>query len=81
MRLTTLLTADGPRVGVLDGAMTDGVVRLLDSGPALLDVVRGGEEALADAVRQAARSGDAVEIGQASFGPLLDPPSVRDFLT
>jgi 2-keto-4-pentenoate hydratase/2-oxohepta-3-ene-1,7-dioic acid hydratase in catechol pathway len=81
VRLTTLLTADGPRVGVLDGSMTDGLVRLMESGPTLLDVVRGGEEGLADAGRQAARSGDAVEVGQAAFGPLLDPPSVRDFLT
>ena len=81
MRLTTLSTADGPRVGVLDGSMTDGVVRLLEAGPTLLDVVRGGEDSLADAARQASRSGDAVEVGRAAFGPLLDPPSVRDFLT
>ena len=81
MRLTTLTTAGGPRVGVLDGSLTDGVVRLLDAGPTLLDVIRGGEEALADAARQAARSGDGVELGQATFDRLLDPPSVRDFLT
>ena len=81
MRLTTLSTPDGPRVGVLDGAMTDGVIRLLDAGPTLLDVVRGGAEALADTARQAARSGDVVEVAGAEFGPLLDPPSVRDFLT
>jgi 2-keto-4-pentenoate hydratase/2-oxohepta-3-ene-1,7-dioic acid hydratase in catechol pathway len=81
VRLTTLLTAGGPRVGVLDASTADGVIRLLDSGPTLLDVVRGGQEALADAVGRAARSGDAVEVGQASFRPLLDPPSVRDFLT
>ena len=81
MRLTTLSTPAGPRVGVLDGAMTDGVIRLLEAGPTLLDVVRGGDEALADAARSAARSADAVEVGQASFGPLLEPPSVRDFLT
>ena len=76
MRLTTLRTAEGPRVGVLDGE----VVRLLDAGPTLLDVVRGGEEALADVGRRV-RSGDAVPLPEASFGPLLDPPSVRDFLT
>jgi 2-keto-4-pentenoate hydratase/2-oxohepta-3-ene-1,7-dioic acid hydratase in catechol pathway len=81
VRLTTLATADGPRIGVLDGTMTDGVVRLLDTGSTLLDVVRGGAEALADAAGQAARSADAVEVGQASFDRLLDPPSVRDFLT
>ncbi|WP_218938307.1 fumarylacetoacetate hydrolase family protein [Modestobacter altitudinis] len=81
MRLTTLLLADGPRVGVLDGSMTDGVVRLLEPGPTMLDVVRGGKDALADAGRRATRSADAVEVGQASFGPLLDPPSFRDFLT
>jgi 2-keto-4-pentenoate hydratase/2-oxohepta-3-ene-1,7-dioic acid hydratase in catechol pathway len=76
VRLTTLRTAEGPRVGVLDGE----VVRLLDAGPTLLDVVRGGEEALADVGRRV-RSGDAVPLPEASFGPLLDPPSVRDFLT
>ena len=81
MRLTTLATAEGPRVGVLDGGMTDGVIRLLEAGPTLLDLIRGGDEALADAGRRSARSGDVVEAASASFGPLLDPPSVRDFLT
>jgi 2-keto-4-pentenoate hydratase/2-oxohepta-3-ene-1,7-dioic acid hydratase in catechol pathway len=80
VRLTTLLTADGPRVGVLDGTMDDGVVRLLDAGPTLLDIIRGGEEALADVARQA-RGADAVELGVAAFGPLLEPPTVRDFST
>ena len=80
MRLTTLLTPGGPRVGVLDGTMDDGVVRLLDRGPTLRDVIEGGQDALADVARQA-RSGDAVPVSAASFGPLLDPPSVRDFLT
>ncbi|QNG39463.1 fumarylacetoacetate hydrolase family protein [Geodermatophilaceae bacterium NBWT11] len=61
--------------------MTDGLVRLLEAGPTLLDVVRGGPAALADAATRAARSADAVEVAQASFGALLDPPSVRDFLT
>jgi 2-keto-4-pentenoate hydratase/2-oxohepta-3-ene-1,7-dioic acid hydratase in catechol pathway len=81
VRLTTLRTPDGPRVGVLEGAMTDGVIRLLEPGPTLVDVIRGGDGALADAARRAARSADAVEVGQADFGPLLEPPSVRDFLT
>ena len=76
MRLTTLRTTDGTRVGVLDGD----VVRLLDAGPTLLDVIRGGDEALADVARRS-RTGDVVAVGEASFGPLLDPPSVRDFLT
>ena len=76
MRLTTLLTAAGPRVGVLDGD----VIRLLDAGPRLLDVVAGGQEALDDVARRA-RSGDVVAVEEASFGPLLAPPSVRDFLT
>jgi 2-keto-4-pentenoate hydratase/2-oxohepta-3-ene-1,7-dioic acid hydratase in catechol pathway len=76
VRLTTLRTPDGPRVGVLDGD----VVRLLDAGPTLLDVIRGGDEALADVARRV-RSGNAVPAPEASFGPLLDPPSVRDFLT
>ncbi len=76
MRLTTLRTAEGSRVGVLDGD----VVRLLGPGATLLDVIRGGEDALADVARQA-RSGDALPLPDASFGPLLDPPSVRDFLT
>lgn len=76
MRLTTLRTSAGPRVGVLDGD----VVRLLDAGPTLLDVVRGGEEFLADVARRV-RSGDVVAASEAAFGPLLDPPSVRDFLT
>jgi 2-keto-4-pentenoate hydratase/2-oxohepta-3-ene-1,7-dioic acid hydratase in catechol pathway len=81
VRLTTLLTADGPRVGVLDGSMTDGVIRLLDAGPTMLDVIAGGQEALADAARRAAGSGEGVEVAEAAFGPLLAPPSVRDFLT
>jgi 2-keto-4-pentenoate hydratase/2-oxohepta-3-ene-1,7-dioic acid hydratase in catechol pathway len=80
VRLTTLLTPEGPRVGVLDGTMDDGVVRLLDRGPTLRDVIEGGQDALADVTRQA-RSGEAVPASAASFGPLLDPPSVRDFLT
>jgi 2-keto-4-pentenoate hydratase/2-oxohepta-3-ene-1,7-dioic acid hydratase in catechol pathway len=46
----------------------------------LLDVVRGGAEALADVARQA-RSAEAVPVPRASFGPLLEPSSVRDFLT
>ncbi|WP_405181086.1 fumarylacetoacetate hydrolase family protein [Nocardia sp. NBC_01377] len=49
-------------------------------GATLLDVIRGGEEALADVARQA-RSGQAVAVEHATFAPLLDPPSVRDFLT
>jgi 2-keto-4-pentenoate hydratase/2-oxohepta-3-ene-1,7-dioic acid hydratase in catechol pathway len=76
VRLTTVRTAEGPRVGVLDAE----VIRLLDAGPSLLDVIRGGEEALADVARRV-RSGDVVPVPEASFGPLLDPPSVRDFLT
>jgi 2-keto-4-pentenoate hydratase/2-oxohepta-3-ene-1,7-dioic acid hydratase in catechol pathway len=76
MRLTTLLTADGARVGVLDGD----AIRLLPPGTTLLQVIDGGEEALADVARRA-RGGDAVAVEEALFGPLLDPPSVRDFLT
>jgi 2-keto-4-pentenoate hydratase/2-oxohepta-3-ene-1,7-dioic acid hydratase in catechol pathway len=76
MRLTTLLDANGPRVGVLDGD----VIRLLEPGPTLLDVVQGGQEALDDVARRV-RSGDAVPADEASFGPLLQPPTVRDFLT
>ena len=76
MRLTTLRTGDGPRVGLLDG----NVIRLLDAGPTLLDVIRGGDEALAD-VATRVRSGDVVPVPDAAFGPLLEPPSVRDFLT
>ena len=76
MRLTTLTDPDGSRVGVLDGD----VVRLLDAGPTLLDVIAGGAEALADVARRV-RAGDVVRLDQASFGPLLAPTSVRDFLT
>ncbi|MFW3168946.1 fumarylacetoacetate hydrolase family protein [Geodermatophilus sp. CPCC 206100] len=76
MRLTTLRTPAGRRVGVLDGD----VIRLLDAGPTLQDVIAGGEESLADVARRV-RTGDAVEVGDAAFGPLLAPPSVRDFLT
>lgn len=76
MRLTTLITADGPCVGVGD----DDVVRLLDAGPILLDVVRGGDEALADVARRA-RTARVVPLADAVFGPLLDPPTLRDFLT
>lgn len=74
MRLTTVRTADGPRTGVLDGD----VIRLLQSGVTLLDVIRGGPAGLDDA-RRAIRSGGAVTVGEAHFGPLLDPPSIRDF--
>jgi 2-keto-4-pentenoate hydratase/2-oxohepta-3-ene-1,7-dioic acid hydratase in catechol pathway len=76
VRLTTLTDPDGSRVGVLDGD----VVRLLDAGPTLLDVIAGGAEALADVARRV-RAGDVVPLDQASFGPLLAPTSVRDFLT
>ncbi|CAO5256031.1 fumarylacetoacetate hydrolase family protein [Frankia sp. AgKG'84/4] len=78
MRLTTLLDADGrPRVGVLD----DDVIRLLDAGgPTMAQVIDGGAEALADVARRV-RHGDAVPVAAATFGPLLTPPSVRDFLT
>ncbi|SOD97995.1 fumarylacetoacetate hydrolase family protein [Blastococcus haudaquaticus] len=76
MRLTTVRSAEGHRVGVLDGD----VIRLLDAGPTLRDVIAGGEESLADVARRL-RSGDGVPVPDASFGPLLDPPSVRDFLT
>ncbi len=75
MRLTTLSGPSGPRVGVLDGDL----IRLLEPGATLLDVIAGGE-ALSDVARRA-RSGDGVEVADASFGPLLAPPSVRDFLT
>jgi 2-keto-4-pentenoate hydratase/2-oxohepta-3-ene-1,7-dioic acid hydratase in catechol pathway len=80
VRLTTLVVDGRPRVGALDGDAHDGVIRLLDPGPTLLDVIAGGAEALGDVARQA-RSGEAVPVTGASFGPLLDPPSVRDFLT
>jgi 2-keto-4-pentenoate hydratase/2-oxohepta-3-ene-1,7-dioic acid hydratase in catechol pathway len=80
VRLTTLLTAEGPRVGVLDGDPVEGAVRLLDHGRTLLDVIAGGEEAPRDVAR-AARSGPAVPLQRSAFGPLLTPPSVRDFLT
>ncbi|ONH28053.1 fumarylacetoacetate hydrolase family protein [Pseudofrankia asymbiotica] len=76
MRLTTLRTPAGPRVGVLDGE----VIRLLEPGLDLARVIEGGAEALGDVARRA-RACDAVPVEQASFGPLLTPPSVRDFLT
>jgi 2-keto-4-pentenoate hydratase/2-oxohepta-3-ene-1,7-dioic acid hydratase in catechol pathway len=76
VRLTTLVVDGRPRVGVLDGD----VVRLLEPGPTLQDVIAGGAEALADVARRV-RSGDAVDVDSAVFGPLLSPPSVRDFLT
>ncbi|GAA3388953.1 fumarylacetoacetate hydrolase family protein [Cryptosporangium minutisporangium] len=69
MRLTTVLTAEGARVGVLDGD----VIRLAAPGPTLLDVIAEGVEAL--------RTRDAIGVEEAVFGPLLAPPSVRDFLT
>jgi 2-keto-4-pentenoate hydratase/2-oxohepta-3-ene-1,7-dioic acid hydratase in catechol pathway len=76
VRLTTVTGPLGPRVGVVDGDL----VRLLDPGPTLLDVIRGGREGLADAARLA-RAGGAVELDRAELAPLYDPPSVRDFLT
>jgi 2-keto-4-pentenoate hydratase/2-oxohepta-3-ene-1,7-dioic acid hydratase in catechol pathway len=76
MRLTTVDVAGERRVGVLDGDL----IRLPEPGPSLLEVVRGGAEALAEVARRA-RTGDAVEVDAASFAPLLEPPSVRDFLT
>ena len=80
MRLTTLLTAEGTRVGVLDGETDDAVVRLLDVGLTLLDVVEGGPEALAEVSRRA-RAAPSVPLSAAVFAPLLSPPTIRDFLT
>lgn len=77
MRLTTLLTAEGSRVGVLDGD----VIRLLAPGSTLRDVIEGGADALGDVERQARAGHEAVAVEEARFGPLLAPPSVRDFLT
>jgi len=74
VRLTTVLTPAGPRAGVLDGE----VIRLLEPGVTLVDVVRAGPEGLA-AVHRAVRSGSAIPLDEAEFGPLLSPPSVRDF--
>jgi 2-keto-4-pentenoate hydratase/2-oxohepta-3-ene-1,7-dioic acid hydratase in catechol pathway len=76
MRLTTIRTRDGLRPAVLDGDL----LRLPDTHATLLDIIRGGEEALADIAR-GLRTGPAIEYADAVPGPLLDPPSVRDFLT
>lgn len=46
----------------------------------MLDIVRGGDEAVSDVVRRA-RTADVVELDTVVHGPLLDPPTVRDFLT
>ncbi|MEU9343855.1 fumarylacetoacetate hydrolase family protein [Streptomyces sp. NPDC048278] len=81
MRLTTLNTPEGPRVGVLDGTPEDGAIRLLEAGITMLDLIRGGEEALADVARRSRAGCDAVPVDRAAFGPLLEPPSVRDFST
>ena len=76
MRLTTVLVAGTSRVGVLDGDL----IRLLEPGTTMLDVIAGGEEALAQVARLV-QHGDAVGVEKATFGPLLAPPTVRDFLT
>jgi 2-keto-4-pentenoate hydratase/2-oxohepta-3-ene-1,7-dioic acid hydratase in catechol pathway len=76
MQLTTLVVDGDPRAGVRDGD----VVRLLEPSVTLLDIITGGAEALADLARQAGRL-PAVPLGEATFGPLLAPPSIRDFLT
>ncbi len=78
MRLTTLITGRGPRVGVLDS--DEGVVRLLDDDRTMLDVIAGGEQAKAYLSRLPVDA-EEVPVEQAVFGPLLVPPSVRDFLT
>lgn len=82
MRLTTLTTQHGRRVGIDRGDH----ISLLVPGVTMLDVIAGGSDALADLARA---GDDVVELepgrqrtaGGATFGPLLDPPSVRDFLT
>jgi len=74
MRLTTLIVDGAPRAGVRDGDL----IRLLDEGTTLLDLVEHAD--LADVARRA-RAGRAVELEEARFGPLLAPPSIRDFLT
>jgi 2-keto-4-pentenoate hydratase/2-oxohepta-3-ene-1,7-dioic acid hydratase in catechol pathway len=71
MKLTTLIVDGVPRAGVRDGDL----VRLLDAGITLLDVIHDVELTRPD------RGGSAVPIEEAVFGPLLQPPSIRDFLT
>ncbi|WP_218019777.1 fumarylacetoacetate hydrolase family protein [Rhodococcoides yunnanense] len=55
-------------------------MRVLDPGTRVLDIVRGGDEALAEIARRV-RTADVVEIADIELAPLLEPPSVRDFLT
>ncbi|MET9995008.1 fumarylacetoacetate hydrolase family protein [Streptomyces mutabilis] len=76
MKLTTLLTDDGPRVGVRDGDS----VRVLPTPETLLQVIEGGREALDDVARRV-RDGAVLPLDEAVFGPLLQPPSIRDYLT
>lgn len=84
MRLTTVRTHAELRVGVDRGDHLD----LLPVGVTMLDVIGSGRRAVRD-VERTARTGDAIELqpgrpgieAHHSFGPLLDPPSVRDFLT
>ncbi len=76
MRLTTLMVDGAPRAGVRDGDL----VRLLDPPVTVLGIVQGGDQALADVARRAGAM-PAVPVEEAVFGPLLTPPSIRDFLT
>lgn len=79
MRFVTFATADGPRCGVLDGA----VVRALPTGVTLLSLLQAGDGALRDAADRAAR--DATDLFDLDdldlLAPITDPPTVRDFMT
>ncbi|WP_369264089.1 fumarylacetoacetate hydrolase family protein [Streptomyces sp. R35] len=76
MKLTTLRTDAGLRLGVADGD----AVRVLPTPETLLQVIRGGQEALDDVARRA-RGAEALPLAEAQFAPLLEPPTIRDYLT
>ncbi|MFJ9008546.1 fumarylacetoacetate hydrolase family protein [Streptomyces canus] len=76
MKLTTLLTGAGPRVAVQDAD----AVRVLPTPETLLQVIQGGQDALDDVARRA-RHAEAQPLTEAAFGPLLEPPAIRDYLT
>ena len=78
MRLTTLRSSQGARVGALDEQAD--LIRLLEPGRTMLDVITGGDDVRAELDRMPAGA-DCVAVEDAVHGPLIAPPSVRDFLT
>jgi 2-keto-4-pentenoate hydratase/2-oxohepta-3-ene-1,7-dioic acid hydratase in catechol pathway len=77
MRLATVATGDGPRVGVVEGEPGDERVHLLDRPVTLLELLRSGD--LTAAGRDARRARPLPLADVRLLAP-LEPPTVRDFV-